>query len=54
MTGSGDKAESGGNVFSRFVGDMKEKLEDSKLHDVKVSLHHKRYVSVAAAASRTT
>ncbi|KAM3545381.1 hypothetical protein ARSEF1564_001694 [Beauveria bassiana] len=42
MTGSGEKSESGGNVFSSFVGDMREKLHDSKLHDVKVALHHKR------------
>lgn len=42
MTGSGDKSGSGGNAFTNFVGDMKEKLHDTKLHDVKVALHHKK------------
>lgn len=46
MAGSDEKPESSGSVFSNFVGDMKEKLHDSKLHDVKVALHHKRYAAV--------
>jgi hypothetical protein len=39
---SDSKSEGSGGVFSSFVDDMRDKLHDSKLHDAKIALHHRK------------
>ncbi|PHH62239.1 hypothetical protein CDD81_7299 [Ophiocordyceps australis] len=40
---SESKEEGSGSALSSFVGDLREKLHDSKLHDAKVQLIHKKH-----------
>lgn len=38
---SGEKGHGG---FSGFMDGLKDKLQDTKIHDAKIKLHHKKYV----------
>lgn len=40
---SDEKGHSHGG-FSSFMDDLKDKLHDTKIHDAKIKLHHKKYV----------
>jgi hypothetical protein len=46
----GSKEDGGSrNPFSNLVDDLKDKFSDTKLHDAKISLHHKRSVEALSA-----
>lgn len=49
MPGSAsDEKEKSDGGFSGLMGDLKDKLQDTKLHDLKISLHHKKFVSASS------
>jgi hypothetical protein len=48
---SGEKGKSQGG-FHSFMDDLKDKLNDTKLHDAKIALHHKKSVDSGSIPCR--
>lgn len=45
MAGSqADETKESRGGFHSFMDDLKDKLHDTKLHDAKIALHHKKFV----------
>jgi hypothetical protein len=51
MAGSqADESKGSRGGFHSFMDDLKDKLNDTKLHDAKIALHHKKFVSIRSNA----